>query len=91
MELELTFWKMYNPDRYLLDPVFRPDKLKYLRERADLTQVDVAHACNVSVNTISSLEVGRFYPSCRLLDKLIYLLDCKYSDLLTYPSGRWSL
>lgn len=40
------------------------------RKDYDLSQTDIANFCNVSRNTITSIETGRFQPSLDLYVKL---------------------
>ena len=57
-------------------------KLSELRSDRGLTQSQLAHNCTVSINTISSIERGEFFPSLALIVKLCLVLDCKFSDLV---------
>lgn len=55
------------------------------RERADLSQFQLAGKCNVSRQTINSIENGHFYPSTRLALLIWEVLNeytgCSFTDL----------
>ena len=55
---------------------FNKDLFKKYRLAKGLTQKDLARALGCSVNTISSLEVGRFQPHMPL-----YLSICEFFDV----------
>ena len=52
--------------------VFDYKMFRHWRLKQGLRQEDVAHYCHVSINTISSIEVGTFTPRLNL-----YFMLCK--------------
>ena len=59
-------------------------KLKELKEKAGLTQLEVAIALNVSRPLISKFENGECLPCLNEALKLMQLFNCKLIDI--YPS-----
>lgn len=55
-------------------------RIKELRERAQLTQVDLARLALKSVETISNFERGKTIPSVRTLGELARHMDCELAD-----------
>jgi transcriptional regulator with XRE-family HTH domain len=51
------------------------DRLVYLRQRRNLTQIELAKAANISQSTIAQLESGKKEPSLSTLTKLAKALD----------------
>lgn len=57
------------------------DKLKLYRQRANLTQEELATKLNISQKTISSWEIGRSDPTMKQIYTLCNILDCPLEDL----------
>lgn len=57
------------------------DKLKLYRQRANLTQEELATKLNISQKTISSWEIGRSDPTMKQIYTLCDILDCPLEDL----------
>jgi putative transcriptional regulator len=57
------------------------NKLKEFRQRAGLTQTQLAETVGSSKNTISSIETGQFCPTAYLAALLCIALECKFEDL----------
>jgi putative transcriptional regulator len=51
------------------------------RERADLSQADLAAAVGVTRQTINAIERDRYDPSVELAFKLARHFDCRIEDL----------
>ena len=52
-----------------------PERLKYLRERRNLSQTELAKASQVSQSTIAQIESGRKDPSISTIKKIASALD----------------
>lgn len=52
-----------------------PERLKYLRELRNLTQVEFSRKSKISQSAIAQIETGRKDPSIATLKKLAYALD----------------
>ena len=59
------------------------ERLIYLRERRNLTQVELAKTADVSQSTIAQIESGRKDPSLSTLIKLAKALDCHIAILFS--------
>lgn len=57
------------------------NKLKNLRLDKDLTQESLAEACDVSRQTIISIETGKYEPSTSLALKIAKKLRCRVEDI----------
>ena len=57
------------------------EKLKNAREKAELSQKDVAEALNISRQSVSKWETGKAYPD---IDNLIILSETLYL-IFDYP------
>ncbi len=57
-------------------------RLKELREKANMTQNDLAKKVNLSQQTIGHYEVGRAKPDIETLDKLAAIFDVSVDYLL---------
>ena len=55
--------------------------LRAQRERADLSQADLAAAVGVSRQTINAIERDRYDPSLELAFKLAKQFDCRIEEL----------
>jgi putative transcriptional regulator len=60
------------------------NKLKEYRQKAKLTQSQLAEQVGSSKNTISSIETGQFCPTAYLAYLLCIALDCKFEDLFYF-------
>jgi transcriptional regulator with XRE-family HTH domain len=60
-----------------------PRNLRRLRERAGLTQAQLAELSDTTDATISRIERGRFLPSQQLLDRLAKAIQVDPSELVT--------
>ena len=68
--------------QYRSDPVFQ-DNIRRLREKAGLTQLQLADKCGVSKQLIGFLETGRRQPTTRMLIRLAGAFNCTVDDLFT--------
>ncbi|ADJ14205.1 helix-turn-helix transcriptional regulator [Halalkalicoccus jeotgali] len=59
--------------------------LKVRRARHELTQSDLAEAVDVSRQTISAIEAGRYNPSLELAFHLAEYFDCSIEDIFEPP------
>ena len=55
--------------------------LRDRRERADLSQADLAAEVDVTRQTINSIERGRYDPSLELAFELAAYFDCRIEDI----------
>lgn len=55
-------------------------KIKYIRHELGLSQEDLAKKVQVSRQTISALENGRYNPSLVLAYKITTVLGCKHIE-----------
>lgn len=60
------------------------NKLKEYRQKATLTQAQLAEIVGSSKNTISSIETGQFCPTAYLAALLCIALDCKFEELFYF-------
>ena len=60
------------------------NKLKEYRQKAKLTQAQLAEIVGSSKNTISSIETGQFCPTAYLAAVLCIALDCKFEELFYF-------
>ena len=60
------------------------NNLKFYRQKAGLTQTQLAERVGSSKNTISSIETGQFCPTAYLAALLCIALDCKFEDLFYF-------
>ncbi len=60
------------------------NKLKEYRQKAKLTQIQLAELVGSSKNTISSIETGQFCPTAYLAALLCIALECKFEDLFYF-------
>jgi len=61
------------------------NKLKEMRKKANLTQVDVAERLNITQGAISQWEVGETLPSVAILPNIAELYGCSIDELLKSP------
>ena len=55
-------------------------KIKYIRHELGMSQEDLAKKSNVSRQTISALENGKYNPSLALAHKITKILGCKHIE-----------
>lgn len=55
-----------------------------LRAENDWTQQDVANKLNISRQTISAIEKGKYNPSLGLAFKIARLFKCKIEDIFIF-------
>lgn len=60
------------------------NKLKEYRQKAGLTQTQLAEEVGSSKNTISSIETGQFCPTAYLAALLCIALECKFEELFYF-------
>ena len=61
------------------------NRIRLLRQqRADMTQADLAQACDVTRQTIIALEAEKYSPSLELAFKLARALGCKLDEVFQY-------
>lgn len=60
------------------------NKLKEYRQKAGLTQTQLAEMVGSSKNTISSIETGQFCPTAYLAALLCIALECKFEELFYF-------
>lgn len=61
--------------------------LRKLRERADISQQDLADGSDVDKKTIQRIENGRMNPSLDVLASLASGLGCSLAELLDFDYG----
>ena len=74
---------MNKPTKINLERYTLSERLKYLRQRRELTQVQLAKAAKVSQSTVAQIENGDKDPSFSTLMKLAAALDCHIAVLFT--------
>ncbi len=65
-------------ERYTLS-----ERIKYMRQRRDLTQADLAKVADVSQSTVAQIESGDKDPSFSTLLKIAGALDCHLAVLFS--------
>ena len=60
------------------------NNLKEYRQKAGLTQTELAKRVGSSKNTISSIETRQFCPTAYLAALLCLALECKFEDLFYF-------
>lgn len=55
--------------------------IRQLRQEQDLTQVQLAERCGLSVNAVSALETGKTYPTKTTIEKLCHALGISQAVL----------
>ena len=63
------------------------NRIKQSRQRAGLSQEELANLVGVSRNTISSIETGQFSPTAKLALILCIALDEKFEDLFYFSKS----
>ncbi|MGM0216033.1 helix-turn-helix transcriptional regulator [Enterococcus sp. AZ109] len=64
------------------------NNLEKLRKERGITQEDLVHALEVSRQTISSLENGRYNPSIILAFKIARYFDLSIEDVFIYEEDE---
>lgn len=59
-------------------------RLKYLRHKTGLTQIELAEQAKISVNFLRGLEQGRFSASFKTLESLAKALGVPVKDLFDF-------
>lgn len=62
--------------------------LRYLRQRRDLTQAELAKLCGVPRSTVGQLESGSGNPTLSVLARLAAALQLSIEELLSAPHAR---
>ena len=57
------------------------NRLKVLRAERDWTQADLAHALDVSRQTVNAIETGKYDPSLPLAFKIARLFEMTIEDV----------
>ena len=60
------------------------NRLKEYRNKAGLSQTQLAEIVGVSRNTISSIETGQFNPTAKLALIICIALDKKFEDIFYF-------
>ena len=60
------------------------NKLKEYRQKAGVTQLQLAQVVGSSKNTISSIETGQFNPTAKLALVLCIALDKQFEELFYF-------
>ena len=55
-------------------------RIKYIRHELGMSQDDLAKKSEVSRQTISALENGKYNPSLALANKITKVLGCRYIE-----------
>lgn len=66
------------------DKLVLKNSLKQARQKAGLSQTELAELVGVSRNTISSIETGQFNPTAKLALILCIALDKKFEELFYF-------
>lgn len=64
------------------------NRLKEYRQKAGLTQTQLAEQVGSSKNTISSIETGQFCPTAYLAALLCIALDCKFEEMFYFEEDK---
>lgn len=63
--------------------------IKVERARQNLSQAELAEKTNVSRQTITSIETGKYVPSALLAFKIAFVLKIKADELFTLEECDW--
>jgi putative transcriptional regulator len=63
--------------------------IKVERARQNLSQAELAEKTNVSRQTITSIETGKYVPSALLAFKIAFVLKIKADELFTLEENDW--
>ena len=61
---------------------------EFRQQRADMTQADLARACDVTRQTIIALEAEKYSPSLELAFKLARALERNLEDVFQYQEKK---
>lgn len=64
------------------------NKLEDIRKKHGMKQEELAHALEVTRQTISSLENGRYYPSILLAFKIARYFNMNIEEIFIYDEER---
>jgi len=67
------------------------DNIRYIRERRNLTQSQLAKLCGVPRSTVGNIETGESNPTLSVLARLAASLQLSLEELLTPPRARCQL
>ena len=59
-------------------------RLTELRKKRGISQEKMAENIGIAPRNLSKIETGVTFPSIETLEKIIFLLDCKTSDLFSF-------
>lgn len=63
--------------------------IKVERARQNMTQTELAELTNVSRQTITSIEIGKYVPSTLLAFKIASVLKITVDELFTLEESDW--
>lgn len=63
-------------------------RIRALRESKNLSQVDLAYACNFEKSNMSRIEAGHTCPNIYTLYKIAQQLEIDLSDLVKFPENE---
>lgn len=61
-------------------------RIKDIRKYKNITQERLAELIEVDTSSISNIENGRAYPTAENLEKIISVLDLKFSDIFSFDN-----
>lgn len=64
------------------------NNLEMIRKKRKISQIELADILEVSRQTISSLENGRYNPSIELAFKIANYFNCTIEDIFIYEGDR---
>lgn len=67
------------------------NRLEEIRKEREITQEELAAVLEVSRQTISSLEKGRYNPSIILAFKIARYFNMQIEDIFIYEDVKWFL
>ena len=66
-----------------MTPYVSGNTIKFLREKKQITQKQLAEKLNISEKTVSKWETGRGFPDICILEELSKSLDVSVSELIS--------
>ena len=60
------------------------ERIRELRKARNISQLELAYDMEMSMNTISGIELGKISPKIETLRKIALKLDIEVSDLFTF-------